>query len=76
MEIRAIGDGGFGVECFADTEIECQLRDDLPPQSQVSPSAHAIDCRHGESIEYVVLVAIDAIGPLASIEPLETAVKR
>lgn len=57
---------------FANPQIECQLIDDLPFETQVRPTAQTIGRRNGERVEHIVLVQIDAIGPFPGIEPLKS----
>ena len=48
------------------------MGNDLPAQADVRTAAKAIDGWDGEGIEDVVLVAIDAVVPITSVEALQT----
>ena len=62
----------FCIDSFGGSEIERELRDDLPAEAEIGTSAEAINSRNGERIEHVVLIAVDAVGPLAGIKSLKT----
>lgn len=47
------------------------MRNDLPTKTEVRAATETIDGRDGKSIMYIVLVAIDAIGPVLSIKELK-----
>ena len=66
-----IGDCWF-FDGFRCAEIEGELGNDLPAQADVRTAAKAIDGGDGEGIEDVVLVAIDAVVPITSVEALQT----
>ena len=66
------GGPGFGIEGFREAEIEGELGNDLPAQADVRTAAKAIDGGYREGIEDVVLVAIDAVVPITSVEELQT----
>ena len=72
--LRAIVRRGprLGINRFAEAEIECELRDDLPAETDISASAKTVHRRDGESVKDVVFVTIDAVVPFASIEALES----
>ena len=72
--LRAIVRRGphLGIDGFAEAEIECELRDDLPTETDISASAKTVHRRNGEGIKDVVFVGIDAVIPFASIEALES----
>ena len=57
---------------FGKAEIECNLRDDLPPEVEIAPCAQPIDGRDRVRIEDIVLVEVDAVGPVLSVEQLES----
>ena len=59
------------IDGFRGTEIEGQLRNDLPTFSDVPAATETIDGRNGVGIEHIVLVGIDAVRPFAGIEALE-----
>ena len=59
------------IDGFGGSEIERELRDDLPAEAEIGTSAEAINSRNGERIEYIVLIAVDAVGPLAGIKSLD-----
>ena len=58
---------------FGKTEIECNLWDDLPPEVEIAPCAQPIDGRDRVGVEHVMLVGINAVGPLAGIEELQAS---
>ena len=60
------------IDGFRGTEIEGQLRNDLPTKTEVRAATETIDGRDGKSIKYIVLVAIDAVIPFAGVEGLKT----
>lgn len=60
-----------GIDRLGDAEIERQLRDDLPPQAEVRAASETVNGRDGIGTEHIVLVAVNAVVPLASIEALE-----
>ena len=59
------------IDGFGGTEIERQLREDLPAKAEESAAAETIDRRDRIGIEDVVLVAIDAVVPVLGVEELE-----
>ena len=59
------------IDGFRGTEIEGQLRNDLPTKTEVRAATETIDGRDGKSIKYIVLVDVDAIGPVLSIKELK-----
>lgn len=59
------------IDGFRGTEIEGQLRNDLPTKTEVRAATETIDGRNGVGIEHIVLVGIDAVRPFAGIEALE-----
>ena len=77
MEVRA-GYGAVmlcrpfaGIDGFREAEIECELRNDLPAETDICSSTQAIDGRDRESIEHIVLIMIDAAHPLLYIKALQ-----
>ena len=77
MEVRA-GYGAVmlcrpfaGIDGFGETEIECELRNDLPAETDICSAAQAIDGRDRESIEHIVFVEINAVRPFAGVESLQ-----
>ena len=60
------------IDGFGGSEIERELRDDLPSKTEVGTSAETIDSRDGEGIEHVVLIAVDTVSPFAGIKSLKT----
>ena len=58
------------VDGFGGTEIEGELRNDLPTEAGVETATKTIDGGDGVGVENIVLVAIDAVGPIAGIEEL------
>ena len=61
-----------GIDGFGETEIERQLRNDLPAKTCVETATKTIHGRDGVSIKHVVLVGVDAVGPLFCIKPLKS----
>ena len=61
----------FGIDGFAEAEIECELWDDLPTETDIRASAETVRRRNREGIKDVVLVGIDAVIPFASVESLK-----
>lgn len=63
----------FGtINRFANPQIECQLIDDLPFETQVRPTTQTIGRRNGERVEHIVLVEVDTVCPFPGIEPLKS----
>ena len=60
-----------GIDGFRETEIERELRNDLPSEADICSAAQAIDGRDGEGVEHIVFVEINAVRPLAGIEALQ-----
>ena len=60
-----------GVEGFGEAEIECQLGNDLPAKANVSATSETINGRNRIGIEYIVLIGINAVVPIARIEELQ-----
>ena len=60
------------IDGFGGSEIERELRDDLPAEAEIGTSAEAINSRNGERIEHVVLIDINAVVPIASVEELNS----
>ena len=60
----------FGVDGFAEAEVECELRDDLPAQANVRTAAKTVHRRNRKGIEHVVLVGVNTVRPRASVEAL------
>ena len=60
-----------GIDGFGDAEIECELRNDLPAETDICSAAQAIDGRDRESIEHIVFVEVNAVCPFAGIEALQ-----
>ena len=60
------------IDGFRGTEIEGQLRNDLPTKTEVRAATETIDGRDGKSIKYIVLVDVDAIRPITGVEGLKT----
>ena len=56
---------------FGKTEIESQLRNDLPTKTEVRTAAETVDSRDRVGIEDIMLVEVDAVGPVLSVEQLE-----
>ena len=48
------------------------MGDDLPLKTEVGAATEAIGGRDGESIEDIVLVEVDAVGPVLSVEELKS----
>ena len=61
-----------GVDSFGGSEIESQLRDDLPTEAEIETSSEAVGGRNGVGVEHVVLISVNAVGPILSIERLKT----
>ena len=61
-----------GIEGFRGTEIERKLGDDLPAEAEIGASAKAIGGGDRVGVKDIVLVGVDAVGPVASIECLKT----
>lgn len=59
-----------GIEGFGDTEIEGELRDDLPAETEVGAASETVCGGDRIGIEDIVLVRIDAILPILAIEEL------
>ena len=59
------------IDGFGGTEIERQLREDLPAKAEESAAAETIHSGDGISIEYIVLITINTVVPLPGIEELE-----
>lgn len=60
------------IDGFRGTEIEGQLRNDLPTKTEVRAATETIDSRNGVGIEHIVLVEVDAIRPITGVEGLKT----
>ena len=60
-----------GVECLGETEIECQLGNDLPAKAKISAASKAINGRNRIGIKNIVLIGINAVVPIARIEELQ-----
>lgn len=60
------------IEGFGEAEIEGQLRDGLPAKDEVRPATETVGRRDGESIKDVVLVEVNAVGPFAGVEGLNS----
>ena len=60
------------VNGFGSTEIERQLRNDLPTEAEVETPSQTIRGRDRIGVEHIVLVEVDAVGPFAGIEGLKT----
>ena len=58
------------IDGFRGTEIEGQLRNDLPTKTEVRAATETIDGRDGKSIKYIVLVEVDAVIPFAGVKSL------
>ena len=63
---------GTDVDGLGEFAVEGEPGDDLPPEAEVRPAAQPVGGGDGESIEHVVLVGIDAVCPLAGVEPLDS----
>ena len=61
----------LGIDGFRDAEVERELRNDLPSETDICSAAQAIDGRDGEGVEYIVFVEINAVRPFAGIEALQ-----
>ena len=61
---------GADIDGFGEFEIEGKAGDNLPSEAEVRPAAQTVDGGDGESVEHVVLIGIEAVYPLAGIEPL------
>lgn len=61
-----------GVNRFRETEIKRQLLDDLPFEADISPAAKTIDGGNGESVEDIMLIAVDAVVPFSGIEAFKS----
>ena len=64
-----------GVEGFGETEIECQLGNNLPAKADVSTTSEAINGWDRVGVKNIVLVSINAVIPIAGIEELEAETK-
>ena len=60
------------IDGFGGTEIESQLRDDLPTKAEVRAATETIDGRDGVGVKDIVLVEVDAIRPITGVKSLET----
>ena len=58
------------IDGFRGTELEGQLRNDLPTKTEVRAATETIDGRDGKSIKYIVLVEVDAIRPIMGVKGL------
>lgn len=61
---------GADIDGLGEFEIEGKVGDNLPSEAEVRPAAQTIDGGDGESVEHVVLIGIEAVCPLAGVEPL------
>lgn len=62
----------FGtINRFANPQIECQLVDNLPFETQVPPTAQTVGRRNRKRVEYVVLVQIDPVLPFLRVKTLQ-----
>ena len=61
-----------GVDSFGGAEIESQLRDDLPAEAEIETSSKAVGSWNGVGVEHIVLISVNAVGPVLSIECLKT----
>ena len=61
----------LGIDGFAEAEVECELGDDLPAETNVCASAKTVHRGNGEGIQHIVLVGVNAVVPLTGIEALE-----
>ena len=59
------------IDGFGGTEIKGQLRDDLPTKAEVRAATETIDGRDGVGVKDIVLVEVDAVGPVLSIKELK-----
>ena len=60
------------IDGFGGTEIESQLRDDLPTKAEVRAATETIDGRDGVGVKDIVLVEVDAIRPITGVKSLKT----
>ena len=60
------------IDGFGGTEIERQLGDDLPTETEVETTTETVGGRDRIGVEHIVLVEVDAVGPFAGIEGLRT----
>lgn len=63
------------IDGFRSTEIEGQLRDDLPAETEVETATETICGRDGIGIEHIVLIKIDAVGPISRVKELHSDAK-
>ena len=61
-----------GIDSFWKAEIEGELGDDLPPETEVETSAETVSGRDGIGIKHIVLVEVDAIRPFAGVKELKS----
>lgn len=60
------------IDGFGGTEIERQLGDDLPAETEVETTTKTVGGGDGIGVEHIVLIEVDAVGPVLSIEGLKT----
>ena len=60
------------IDGFGGTEIEGQLRNDLPTETEVRAATKTVRGGDGVGIEHIVLVEVDAVGPIAGIKELKS----
>ena len=60
------------IDGFGGTEIERQLRDDLPTETEVETTTETVGGRDRIGVEHIVLVEVDTVGPFAGIEELSS----
>ena len=60
------------IEGFGEAEIEGQAGDGLPAKDEVRATTETVGSRDGEGIKDVVLVEVNAVGPILSIKELKS----
>ena len=63
------------IDGLGDAEVKRELGNDLPSEAQVSATAQTVGRRDRKGVQYIVLVGIDAVRPLARVEALEPETK-
>ena len=64
------------IDRFRHTKIERQLLNYLPFEAQIGAATKAVGRRNGKGIEHVVLIDINAVVPVASVEELNSEPQR
>ena len=59
------------INSLANAQIQSELFDDLPSETEIGPTAQTVGGRNGKGIEHIVLIEIDPVVPFAGIEGLK-----